>query len=95
METKFFSKAADFLSLLGEALVKDEVRYGLIYNLARRLIDNPHAYGEIDPWFCCLSDGTGIRAAAMRTPPYNVILADFSGDTASCALSWSVCLPGF
>jgi uncharacterized protein len=81
METKFFLKAADFLSYAGEALVKDEVRYGLIYSLARRLIDNPHVYGEADPWFCSLGDETGIRAVAMRTPPHNVILAYFSGDT--------------
>jgi predicted GNAT family acetyltransferase len=82
MEIKFFLRAKDFLSHAGEVLVKDEVRYGLICGIAKRLIGDPHAYGEIDPWFYTLDDETGVQAAAMRTPPYKVLLAHFSGDPA-------------
>jgi uncharacterized protein len=92
METKLFLKAADFLSHVEKELVKDEVRYGLIYSIARWLVDNPHAYGGVDPWFCSTSDETGIQAAAMRTPPHNVILAHFSGDTELNAVLLADCI---
>jgi predicted GNAT family acetyltransferase len=82
METKFFSKASDFLSEAGGILLQDEVKYGLILGIAGRLIDDPHAYGEPDPWFCTLTDDIGVCAVAMRTPLHKVLLAHFSGDPA-------------
>jgi uncharacterized protein len=81
MEIKYFTNANDFLSLTADLLGKDEVCYGLILGIAKRLVDNPHTYGQTAPWFCVVKDGRKIVAAAMRTPPYNVILAHFSGDS--------------
>ena len=80
METELFLKASDFLARAGDALIKDEVRYGLIYGIAHRLVDDAHVYGEDDPWFCVIADETGVQAVAMRTPPYNVLLANISGN---------------
>lgn len=80
MKIEYLSKASDFLSQVGDLLSKDEAKYGLIQGIANRLVNNPHVYGSMDPWFCIVSDKTGVCAAAMRTPPYNVLLARFSGD---------------
>lgn len=85
MEINYFSKESDFLSRVAVLLEKDEARYGLVQGIANQLVDNPHAYGSVDPWFCTVSDKTGIHAVAMRTPPYNVLLAHFSGDPDSSA----------
>jgi predicted GNAT family acetyltransferase len=57
-----------------------EAHFGLSLGLARRLVDEPHAFGKEDPWFSTVESRTGICAAAMRTPPYNLILSFFEGD---------------
>lgn len=87
MDTKFYSKAGDFLSVVADLLERDEVRYGLIYGLSKRLVTEPHAYGSPDPWFCTIGDKTGIRAVAIRTPPFKVLLAQFSGNPGVIAVS--------
>jgi uncharacterized protein len=85
MKVNFYVTAQEFLSCAGNRLVINEAKYGLINGLARRLVDNPHYYGKDNPWFCTVSDGRVVLAAAMRTPPYNVILAHFSGNPVAIA----------
>lgn len=85
MEIDYFSKASDFLSRVGAQLEKDEAKYGIVKGVAEQLVDNPHVYGSVKPWFCTVSDKTRIHAAAMRTPPHNVLLAHFTGDPDSSA----------
>jgi hypothetical protein len=80
VDIKYYPTATDFLTHAGKYLAKDEARYGLIMGLTRVVEDNPHRYGPEDPWFCSAQDKGGIRAVAMRTPPYKVIMAHFSGD---------------
>jgi predicted GNAT family acetyltransferase len=80
------SSPTEFLSRAGYTLASDEARWGLIYGIAKRLVDNPHAYGNFDPWFLVVSDDKGLCAVAMRTPPFKVLLAHFSGDLESVAM---------
>ncbi|MFH1314174.1 MAG: hypothetical protein ABIJ00_13235 [Candidatus Eisenbacteria bacterium] len=40
----------------------------------------PHAFGEVNPWFATVESGAEVCAAAMRTPPHNLILSFFGGD---------------
>jgi predicted GNAT family acetyltransferase len=85
MKTNYLTDASNFLARVGDVLTKDEARYGLVFGIARRLVKNPHFYGPDDPWFYVLEEGTELRAVAMRTPPFGVLLAHFSGDTVSMA----------
>lgn len=80
MNIQYYPTAADFLSRAGKSLARDEARYGLIMGLARILVENPHTYGKADPWFCSAGTETDLYAVAMRTPPYKVLLAYFTGD---------------
>jgi predicted GNAT family acetyltransferase len=80
MEVKHCGTAKDFLKITGEALAKDEARYGLILGIARRLIANPNSFGASAPWFCTVEGRERVCAMALRTPPYNVLLAHFSGE---------------
>jgi predicted GNAT family acetyltransferase len=80
MDVKTYSKAADFLSISGDLLQSDEVRYNLIYGIARRVALNPYCYGEENPWFCTVHDNAGISTLAWRTPPHAVGLAWNAGD---------------
>ena len=80
MDVKTYSKAADFISVTGDLLQSDEVRYNLIYGIVRRVVVNPHYYGEEDPWFCTVSDSSRINALVWRTPPHPVGFAWNAGD---------------
>jgi uncharacterized protein len=82
MDIRNCAKAADFLAAAGSLLQSDEVRYGLIYGIARRVAANPHYYGEENPWFGIVTDDAGIATLAWRTPPYLVGLAWHAGDAA-------------
>ena len=85
MKTSYIADAGSFLARASDVLAKDEARYGLVFGIARRLVENPHCYGPDDPWFCVLEEGTELRAVAMRTPPFKVLLVCFSGDAVDAA----------
>jgi len=80
MDARVCANAADFLMKTGDLLRSDEVRYGLIYGIARLVNDNPHHYGEEEPFFCVVNDTNGISAMSWRTPPHPVGLAWHAGD---------------
>jgi len=81
MDIKSYSTGSDFLAAAGNLLRTDEVRYGLIYSIARLIAVNPHHYGDEVPEFYIVFDNTGISTLAWRTPPYLVGLAWHAGDT--------------
>jgi predicted GNAT family acetyltransferase len=85
VEIKYYKNATDFLVNTEKYLARDEARYGLVLGIARVVERQPHRYGAEDPWFCTAGAGNVIYAAAIRTPPYMVILAYFSGDTKAVA----------
>lgn len=80
MDIKTYGRAAEFISLTEGLLRSDEVRYGLIYGIARRVAENPHCYGNEDAMFYIVSDGAAISALAWRTPPHLVGLGWRGGD---------------
>jgi uncharacterized protein len=82
MNVRSYSGAIDFLAVAGTLLQSDEVRYGLIYSIARLVAANPHYYGEENPWFYIVTDNAGISTLAWRTPPFMVGLAWNTGDAA-------------
>ena len=85
MKTEYTTDVSSFLARAGDILARDEARYGLIYGITLRIVENPHFYGSDDPWFCTIEEGNELRAIAMRTPPFGVLLAHFLGDTVSIA----------
>lgn len=85
MKIENITDAGSFLARARDILAGDEARYGLIYGIVFRLVENPHFYGPDDPWFCTVEEGKQLRAVAMRTPPFRVLLAYFSGDAVTIA----------
>jgi|WetSurMetagenome_2_1015567.scaffolds.fasta_scaffold09586_2 uncharacterized protein len=83
MNVRGYFSATIFLEAASSLLQSDEVRYGLLYGIARRVAVNPHHYGEENPWFCIVADNTEISALAWRTPPHLVGLAWSAGDAAA------------
>jgi predicted GNAT family acetyltransferase len=68
---------------LGEAealLVADEARNNLILGIAGTLREDPDLYAERRFWV--VREGNEARAAALRTPPFNLVLAKPHDDAA-------------
>jgi len=61
----------DFLERAGP-LVADEARHNLLLGLAGTLRDNPGLYRDHELWL--VEDGNAVVVAALRTPPYNLVL---------------------
>ena len=76
-----FNHAADFLDVAGEALYQNEALNCLMIGIAERLVDDPHSYGEYEPYLGVVSrDGEVILAATM-TPPFGLLVIPLAEDT--------------
>lgn len=69
-----FDDAAAFLGAAGPHLEQSEVEHALMLGVTGTVAGG-HAYGEEAPYFACIRDGVAIIAAAVRTPPFNVLLS--------------------
>lgn len=74
-----------FLERAGPVLLEDEARNNLILGVAGTLRDHPLAYSERRLWI--VLDGARVVAAALQTPPFNLILGRPDDETALPALA--------
>jgi len=65
--------AGAFLDLAGSLLLADEARNNLILGIAGTLVEHPDRYGEKRFWLVT-GDAGEPSGAAIRTPPYNLLL---------------------
>jgi hypothetical protein len=77
--------AGEFLERAGVLLAADEARHNLILGIAGVLRDRPQVYPEFHFWV--VEDDGAPVAAALLTPPYNLILADAAAREAVPALA--------
>ena len=73
MDVVQLSDAAEWLERAGPLLLADEARHNLVLGLAGTLRDRPGLYPEHHLWLV-EADGA-VVAAALRTPPYRLVLA--------------------
>jgi uncharacterized protein len=85
MKIQYFSKAEDLLAKTGQQLSRDEARYGLMLMILKSLVGKADIYKPGPPWFCAVYSGKTLCAAALRTPPFKVVLAHLSGDAQAVA----------
>jgi hypothetical protein len=74
MEVVRPSDARAFLDLAGPLLERDEARNQLPLGIAALIVEHPDIYPEARFWV--VRDGVEIVAAALRTPPFDLVLAD-------------------
>jgi predicted GNAT family acetyltransferase len=86
VKTTYYKNATDFLQSAGKYLASNEARYALIIGIAKAVEINPHHYSPDGPWFCSVATGKEANAAAIRTPPYMVLMAYFSGNIEAIAV---------
>src|SRR5207248_4902558 len=65
--------ATAFLEEAGDLLLADEARHNLVLGIAGTLRDAPELYPVRSFWL--VREGSDVVAAALRTPPYNLLLA--------------------
>lgn len=70
-----FEKAADFYARTASFLTAREAEHNLMLGLCHALIHRPGIYTE-PPYLASIEGGGEIVAAALRTPPYNIILSN-------------------
>ena len=79
-----------FLRAAGEFLGAREAEHNLLLGLTGRLLGDPHRYGDDDPYFAVVEDAGRVVTAALRTPPYNLVLAETDDPIAYAALAEDV-----
>jgi uncharacterized protein len=87
--------AVEFLAAAGPLLLADEARHNLILGIAGTIRDTPDRYPVRNLWL--VREGDEVVGAALRTPPYNLILARPRTQPALAALAEAVAgeeLPG-
>jgi predicted GNAT family acetyltransferase len=95
MELERFDDAKRFLDEAGPLLLADEARHNLILGIAGTIRDSPDHYPVRSMWL--VRDGEDAVAAALRTPPYNLILARPHSEASLATLAEAVAgedLPG-
>lgn len=75
LDIKRFDAVTDFLAHAGEWLVAREAEHNLILGICTSLAENP-TYSEGPPLLATVADGDRIVAAAIRTPPWNLVLSE-------------------
>jgi uncharacterized protein len=88
MHVERITDPAAFLDAAGPLLLEDEARHNLMLGLAGTLRDHPEVYPEFGLWL--VRDGDEAVGAALRTPPFNLVLARPRDDTALEALAGAV-----
>jgi uncharacterized protein len=72
MRLEAHADAEAFLAAAGELLSRDEPRHNLLYGICSTLIESPSAYEEAYFWTV---DNGEVVAALLRTPPFNIAVA--------------------
>ena len=94
MHAERLEEAAEFLTEAGPLLLADEARHNLILGIAGTIRDSPDVY-PLRSFWVVRKEGRPV-AAAIRTPPYNLILARPESPVALEALADGIAeeLPG-
>jgi predicted GNAT family acetyltransferase len=76
-----YAEVAEFLERAGEFLGTREAEHNLILGLSSRLRHDPRLFGE-DPYLAVVENQGEVVAAALRTPPHNLVLSEIDDEGA-------------
>ena len=84
MLVRRFDDPVAFREVATPYLLGDEARHNLLLGLSTTLIQRPDLYEAFDLWV--VSEGDDVTGVALRTHPFNLVLAQPSDDAALDAL---------
>jgi predicted GNAT family acetyltransferase len=76
LRVKRFASSSEFLEAAGDFLGEREAEHNLIYGICANLIADPGVPGP-PPYFAAVSRAGEVAAAALMTPPWNLVLSCF------------------
>ena len=74
----------EYLREAGPFLEAREAEHNLIFGIASGYLADPTQYAGA-PYLAAVLDGARVVGAALRTPPWRIILSVFDGDAATVA----------
>ena len=77
-----YTTAAAFLAETAPTFRADEVRHGLIYGIAERLRTSPEHF-QAAPYLATVHAGERLAAAALMTPPHNLLVVATDAEPAA------------
>ncbi|HEV7605691.1 MAG TPA: GNAT family N-acetyltransferase [Candidatus Limnocylindrales bacterium] len=86
MELRLFSSVDDFLAAAGEFLVAREAEHNLILGICSNLRDDPGAFKSA-PYLAVVASRDRVVAAALQTPPFQLVLSEVDDPGAIEALA--------
>ena len=75
MELRRFDAVGDFLSVAEPFLVEREAEHNLLLGVASSITEAPEAYSG-PPYLAVVTDRDRVVAAALRTPPFRLVLSE-------------------
>jgi GNAT superfamily N-acetyltransferase len=75
-----YARPSDFLAAAGPWLAEREAEHNLILGIAATARDHPEMYGP--PYLATVRGDDGFVAAALRTPPWNLVLSEVDDEEA-------------
>jgi uncharacterized protein len=85
MEVRTHDDPAAWLEAVLPLLMLDEARHDLALGLAHTLVHHPSVYPSKDLW--SVQDAGTVVAAALQTPPHNLVLAQPAAEGANTTLA--------
>jgi predicted GNAT family acetyltransferase len=96
MELRRFTEVDDFLAAAEPFLVERKAEHNVILGICANLRDTPEAFSE-PPYLVTVSAGDRVVAAALQTPPYQLMLSEVDDPAAIAVLAQALVerdLPG-
>ena len=84
MQIRHFSDVDAYLDAAGAFLVAREAEHNLIFGICSSLRETPERYG--DPYLAVVERDRTVVAAALRTPPFRLVLSELDDPSAIDAL---------
>ena len=82
MEVRRFEAVDAFLEVAGGFLGAREAQHNLIFGICSNIQANPGLYGDKPPYLAVVMHGSSVVAAAVRTPPWRLVLSEIDHPTA-------------
>jgi predicted GNAT family acetyltransferase len=76
LELRQFADVDGFLAVAGDFLGAREAEHNLIFGISSYVRDQPNVFGDEPPYFAAVLAGERVVAAALRTPPHNLVLSE-------------------
>jgi hypothetical protein len=76
LELHQFADVDGLIAIAGDFLGAREAEHNLIFGICSSVRDQPDFFGERLPYLAAVTAGRRVVAAALRTPPHNLVLSE-------------------